>query len=76
MRRIARDPASSCSCKPSRCSLALFSRDTRHSSLQFRIYMKCLLFGASFFFTSVPRNAIEGFVDLADDPDAPTNVFR
>lgn len=34
------------------------------------------LFGASFFFTSVPRNAIEGFVDLADDPDAPTNVFR
>ena len=27
------------------------------------------LFGASFFFTSVPRNAIEGFVDLADDPD-------
>ena len=30
------------------------------------------LFGASFFFTSVPRNAIEGLVDLSDDPNAPT----
>lgn len=35
-----------------------------------------VLFGASFFFTSVPRNAIEGFVDLSDDPNAPTNVFK
>jgi|Transcript_4423 hypothetical protein len=33
------------------------------------------LFGASFFFTSVPRNAIEGFVDLSDDPNAPTQRF-
>ena len=33
------------------------------------------LFGASFFFTSVPRNAIEGLVDLSDDPNAPTQRF-
>ena len=33
------------------------------------------LFGASFFFTSIPRNAIEGFVDLSDDPNAPTQRF-
>ena len=35
-----------------------------------------VLFGASFFFTSVPRNAIEGLVDLSDDPNAPTQRFR
>ena len=34
-----------------------------------------VLFGASFFFTSVPRNAIEGLVDLSDDPNAPTQRF-
>ncbi len=34
------------------------------------------LFGASFFFTSVPRNALEGFVDLSDDPNAPTQRFK
>ena len=31
---------------------------------------------ASFFFTSVPRDAIKGMVDLSDDPNAPTDVFK
>lgn len=35
-----------------------------------------VLFGGSFFFTSVPRNAIKGLVDLSDDPNAPTDVFK
>jgi len=35
-----------------------------------------VLFGASFFFTSVPRDAIKGMVDLSDDPNAPTDVFK
>lgn len=35
-----------------------------------------VLFGASLFFTSVPRNAIVDLVDLSDDPNAPTNTFR
>ena len=30
----------------------------------------------SFFFPSVPRNAIKGLVDLSDDPNAPTDVFK
>eukprot|EP00227_Mantoniella_beaufortii_P021496 CAMPEP_0197588642 /NCGR_PEP_ID=MMETSP1326-20131121/9849_1 /TAXON_ID=1155430 /ORGANISM="Genus nov. species nov., Strain RCC2288" /LENGTH=167 /DNA_ID=CAMNT_0043153489 /DNA_START=204 /DNA_END=707 /DNA_ORIENTATION=+ len=35
-----------------------------------------VLFGGSIFFTSVPRGAIQGLVDLSDDPNAPTNVFK
>mmetsp|Transcript_20970 Transcript_20970/g.33945 ORF Transcript_20970/g.33945 Transcript_20970/m.33945 type:complete len:162 (+) Transcript_20970:176-661(+) len=35
-----------------------------------------VLLGASVFFTSVPRNAIVNFVDLSDDPNAPTQRFK
>ena len=37
-----------------------------------------VLFGGSFFFTSVPRNAVLELAarELADDPNAPTQSFR
>ena len=37
-----------------------------------------VLFGGSFFFTSVPRNAVlePAARELADDPNAPTQSFR
>ena len=36
------------------------------------------LFGGSFFFTSVPRDAVTEMAarDLADDPNAPTQSFK